>query len=446
MDPDNAPRQFLEQLYSGTIAALQPDAVVGRALDAIAANESLGGRLHLIAIGKAATAMTLASEAWCDARGVDIAGGLSVAHANAGPFRSGISALVGDHPAPGDRSHAAAAQLGHYLDAQIHVGDRVLVLLSGGASALMGAPRSGIDTADFVACVNALLGAGLTIDGMNAVRRRLSRWGGGRLGDALLRRGARVDVLVISDVIGDSLAAIGSGPCVPDRGDAAQLDTVLMRAHLSTDMRDRLRANLAVSFAADARTSAGNFAAIPHHILSSNSHALNILLHLSHNAGAVALAGTDSLCGDAHACGSMVARALLSLRATSGRGTQPTIVCWGGEPTVTLPEHDAPRGGRMQALALSAARALHGAGAAAGGITVLATGTDGRDGTTDAAGAVVDGTTWQAIATAGRDPARDLAEFRSHDALRHVDALLSAFVSGTNVNDVVIGMIDASVG
>ena len=445
MDAVNSPRQFLEQLYVSCIAALQPGGTVTHALDTIATKASLAGSLHVLAIGKAATAMTLATEAWCADRGVAIAGGLAVAQADTEPFSAGIRLLVGDHPTPGHSSQMAAAELGRYVDAHIHAGDRVLVLLSGGASAVIGAPRDGIDPTEFVACFAALLGAGLTIDEMNSVRRRLSRWGGGRLGAALLRRGARVVVLVVSDVIGDNLAAIGSGPCAPDWSGEAQIDTILVRAHVSTEMRDRIRANLAVAFAADASAARADVTTIPHHIISNNSRALDIITHLARETGAVAVTGAESLQGDADACGSMVARELLSLRAESSRRTQPVIVCWGGEPTVTLPEHDPPRGGRMQALALSAARSLHIAGDAAQGITILAAGTDGRDGTTDAAGAVVDDKTWRAISADGRDPARDLAGLRSHDALRLVRALLPAFVSGTNVNDVVIGMIDASV-
>ena len=98
-------------------------------------------------------------------------------------------------------------------------------------------------------------------------------------------------------------------------------------------------------------------------------------------------------------------------------------------------------GGRCQELVLAAARVLHDAGSAADGITLLAAGTDGRDGATDAAGAIVDGTTWSAIAAAGRDPSRALAAHESHGALAAATALLPRRDTGTNVNDVVIGLV-----
>jgi len=100
----------------------------------------------------------------------------------------------------------------------------------------------------------------------------------------------------------------------------------------------------------------------------------------------------------------------------------------------------------MQALALAAARALHAAGGRARGITILAAGTDGRDGATDAAGAVIDGRTWQAVLDDGYDPAVLLAAHDSHSALRGAGALIPAFASGTNVNDVVIALVDHAKG
>jgi hydroxypyruvate reductase len=116
---------------------------------------------------------------------------------------------------------------------------------------------------------------------------------------------------------------------------------------------------------------------------------------------------------------------------------------WGGETTVTLsgPATSAG-GGRCQELALAAARALAQAGAEGAGITIMAAGTDGRDGATDAAGAIVDSSTWSAIAAAGRDPAQALASHESFGALKAAGALIPRRDTGTNVNDIVIGLIN----
>ena len=118
---------------------------------------------------------------------------------------------------------------------------------------------------------------------------------------------------------------------------------------------------------------------------------------------------------------------------------------WGGETTVTVTTSAGASpsgGGRCQELALAAARILYEAGDAGRGITLLAAGTDGRDGATDAAGAVVDGTTWESIAAAGRDPSHALAAHESYGALRVADALIARRHTGTNVNDVVIGLVN----
>ena len=113
---------------------------------------------------------------------------------------------------------------------------------------------------------------------------------------------------------------------------------------------------------------------------------------------------------------------------------------WGGETTVSLGGHPG-LGGRAQELALAAAQALHEAGAAGRGITILSAGTDGRDGPTDAAGAIVDGHTWSRIALAGRDPQRDLDAHDAYPALDAAGALLRTGMTGTNVNDVVIALL-----
>jgi hydroxypyruvate reductase len=124
-------------------------------------------------------------------------------------------------------------------------------------------------------------------------------------------------------------------------------------------------------------------------------------------------------------------------------GDRPCCVIWGGEPTVTLEVDDLrdAQGGRMQELALAGAQRLHDAGIAAARVTLLAAGTDGRDGPTDAAGAVVNGATWQAMLAAGRDPAADLARHRSYAALDAAGALLRPGPTGTNVMDVVVGYV-----
>jgi glycerate 2-kinase len=152
-------------------------------------------------------------------------------------------------------------------------------------------------------------------------------------------------------------------------------------------------------------------------------------------------ASAPRLTGEAGRVGEAIAHQLLQRRAA---GQTRECFVWGGETTVTITGAASARpsgGGRCQELVLAAARILDGAGENGAGITLLAAGTDGRDGATDAAGAIVDATTWRAIAAGGRDPAQALASHESNAALRAADALIPRRDTETNVNDVVIGLI-----
>lgn len=446
---DIDPRQFLDTLFRDTIAALQPFRAVHEALDALdhrldgaaARSAAPSTRVHLIGTGKAAASMTQAALEWCTTHDVQPAGGVVITHDMSVSLPPSIRLCIGDHPVPAAHSQAAASQLGEYIDSEVHASDSVLVLLSGGTSALLGAPRTGLDAQVYRELCAALLTSGLVIGDLNLLRRRLSRWSGGRLGAALQARGATVQVLAMSDVIGDSLAAIGSGPCVPDRSTDAEIEAVVQRATLDTTDRTVLRQALR-DVARDATPAAGRY--IPHRVVSSNIVAQMDVHVQAALRGAFAGGMQPLLHGEARVEGEAIAHALLRIAVTAPASTHAAprhICCWGGEPTVALPMRDVPPGGRMQALALAIARTLAAFPTAAAGITVLAAGSDGRDGTTDAAGAIVDRDTWAAIVRAGRDPAADLAAHRSHDALRAAGVLLPAFASGVNVNDLVIGCV-----
>ena len=398
--------QLLEHLYRDTITALHPGRAVRDALDrTFTLDTTLGGALHIIALGKAAAPMASAALEWCVAQHFSVKGGVCVTHDEPANGLAPLHVCIGDHPTPSTRSAAAAAALGGYIASHVDQGDRVLVLLSGGTSSLIGAPLDGSDHAEYLATTRALVASGLDINQINAQRRQLSRWGGGRLGAALQARGATVTVLLISDVIGDDLASIGSGPCIPERGDTAQ--------------------------------------PITHHVIADNHVARDTVVRLARERGMIAQAIDEPLLGDVDCCAERIALVLLTHASAARHGSvrhKPRLICWGGEPTVPVPI-DAPPGGRMQALALTVARRLHDAGDAAIRLTLLAAGTDGRDGATNAAGAIVDSRTWAAIRDLARSPERDLATMRSHDALAAVGALIPAFTSGTNVNDLVIGLV-----
>ncbi len=398
------PRQLLETIYHDAIAALQPEPAVASALDAVYGPGHWPPSIHVVAIGKASHTMAAAALEWCAAKQVQVLGGLCIAHVAGGAPLGPLTMLTGNHPIPGPDSATAAEGVGTYIAERVRERDAVLVLLSGGTSALIGAPLAGLSPDEYASTTEALIGGGLSINAINRERRRLSRWARGRLGEALQARGATVEVLVISDVIGDDLASIGSGPCIPDATSDAP--------------------------------------PIPHRIISSNRAARELVLAAAQRNGLTPVRVDEPLRGDVGYCAERIALVLRTHAMHARTGSHAhKLVCWGGEPTVTLPGPHAPPGGRMQALALALAKELHNAGADARSITILAAGTDGRDGATDAAGAVVDGRTWSAIRSVGRAPEHDLASYQSHQALSLIGALVPAFASGTNVNDLVIALV-----
>jgi glycerate 2-kinase len=420
-------------MYLAAITAIQPDRAVCAGLDVSVTD--LSRPLHLLAIGKAAHTMLRAALSWCEAHAVTVAGGVCISHEQTAPsLPPGFVTTPGDHPQPGEASATAAMALKTYVQTHVHPGSVAVVLLSGGTSALIGAPAGALTAAMYRSSCSLLLRSGLDIHSHNALRRQLAMWGNGRLGAALQDAGATVIVLAISDVPGDAPVSIGSAPCIPTPVSEAANEAMLRATALTEPERVLLRDALRIA----APSSVNGSADIVHHLVSSNL--------IAREAVAAAAGETwrsivipDLLVDDATRCGEMIARHLVEARATV---LVPTLFCWGGEPVVSLPA-TAPPGGRMQALALSAARTLHEAGVdAAHGITILAAGSDGRDGATDAAGAVVDGSTWATIGMTGHDPAALLAAYDSHAALRAGDCLIPAFASGTNVNDLVIALVE----
>jgi hydroxypyruvate reductase len=376
------------------------------------------------------------------AQGESPAGGLVVAPEIQPPPHRLIPVIAGDHPEPGAGSLAAAEALGR-VAAAVAPGDEVWVLLSGGATSLLAAPVEGVAPHELTALYSLLLGSGLDITAMNRIRKRFSRWGGGRLARALAP--ARVRVFVVSDVIGDDLPSIGSGPCVPDVTTAAEVRRLLADGGLwdriPASARRVVTASESGETAETPKPGDPAFAQVTIELIASNRLALEAAAKRAAELGLAPIVAETPLAGEASATGASVAASLLQncgpLEIPQPAAPSRCYI-WGGETTVTLGDAPPGLGGRCQELALAAARALEGARL---GVALLAAGTDGRDGPTDAAGAIVDGGTWRAAAGAGRDPARDLA---AHDAYRALDAagaLLKVGLTGTNVMDVVIGVV-----
>jgi glycerate-2-kinase len=397
-------------------------------------------QVWVVALGKASLAMAQAAVAVLREGGSEPAGGLIVAPAPAQSPSHSLEVAVGDHPEPGPGSFAASEALARTVS---HIGSEheVWVLLSGGTTSLIGAPVTGISAADLAALYQLLLGSGLDITAMNRIRKRFSRWGGGRLAQALAP--ARVRVLIVSDVIGDDLASIGSGPCVPDPSTATEIRQLLQGAGLwertPPTVRQQLAQVEARSVAETPKPGDQVFANVSLELVASNRLALEAAANRAAELGLDPVVAKTPLAGEASAAGASVAATLLHNCGRPGIPPEErdgACCIWGGETTVTLGS-SAGLGGRCQELALAAARVLVNGPT---GCALLAAGTDGRDGPTDAAGAIVDGSTWAAIAAAGRDPERDLECHNAYRALDAAGALLRPGLTGTNVMDVVIGV------
>ncbi|MCG6962916.1 MAG: DUF4147 domain-containing protein, partial [Acidobacteria bacterium] len=315
------------------------------------------------------------------------------------------------------------------LAGSLREGDLLLVLLSGGASALLAAPEHGLALDDVLATTRALLSAGAPITAVNAVRRQILAAGGGGLARAAFP--AQVFTAVLSDVLGDPLPDIASGPTVASPTTAADAAAVLERfgvaASVPAPVVRFLRARAGAAEAGDRAWMSSSRIVL----LANNRTAVDAAVGALAAAGYDVMAPARPLAGEASARG----RQLGGL-ATALAPPRPTALVLGGETTVTV--RGSGRGGRNQELALAAAFQLTSARPA----VLLAGGTDGIDGLSENAGALVDPGTAARITRAGVDPLAALADNDSASALEAAGDALVTGPTGTNVGDVTMVVVD----
>ncbi len=375
--------------------------------------------------------MARAAVAECAARGLQVRGGLVVAAQLPADPLEGIECLVGDHPVPGVRSATAAERLALLIE-RISRDDIVIVCISGGTSSLIGAPIAVVRSEDLAQLHALLLGAGVPINRINAVRKRFSRWGAGRLAAAL--DCARVIPVLLADVPNEDPAMIGSGPLSPDVLTAAQVERVLRDAgvakQIPLSIASTLGAMRAGAVAETPKPGSGAFARVEEPFVVGNSAALEGAAAEAQLRGfSPVLLSRTSLTGDATAAGRVLAHTL-------SRATPGSCLIWGGETTVRLPAQHG-LGGRCQQLALSAAETLDDLQTKG---WILAAGSDGRDGPAPAAGALVNHDTWSLSRQRGGDPQRALARCDAYGALEAAEAILPSRDTGTNVMDIVVAI------
>lgn len=443
-------RELAIAIHAAAVGGVDPRSATRHAVSARLTSAS--SPVWIIALGKASTAMAEAAIDVLRDHHREPEGGVIVAPERMPSPHPRLVSVAGDHPVPSTGSYEASEHITQ-LTHRIGGTGTVFVLLSGGATSLVAAPVPGVAERDLSWMFEQLLTSGADITVMNAVRKRFTRWGAGRLAKALAP--ARVNCLIVSDVVGDDIPSIASGPCAPDPRSSRDVLALIERDGLEPfvprALRDLLRSPNSESEPPPPNDSA--FAHVECTVVLGNRDALEAAAHAARSLGAapVRVVG-EPLLDDATFTAQRLVDELVRFReaglldGASAENPDARFACmlWGGETTVRLGAGEPAPGGRCQELALAAADALQAEGDRSVGLTLLAAGTDGRDGNTDAAGAVVDATTWSAIVTEGRDPADDLAEHRSHMALDAVGALLRTGLSGTNVGDVVVGVVEQS--
>ncbi len=427
---ESAERQRLRQdalaCLWAAVSAAEPGQLVARHLRSTGDSLPGAGAVHLAAIGKAAPAMARSAAA---ALGERLAAGVVVMPPGAqGPLPPGCRSIVGGHPVPDAGSVAGGRAIFELVDG-LGVDDLLLCLISGGGSALMSLPPEGLTLADVQATTGALLRAGATIRELNPVRKHQERLKGGQLARAAAP--ATTLVLVLSDVVGDPLDVIASGPMAPDVTSFVDAVEVMHRRDVWDEVPAAVRRHLDAGLRGEAEENpkAGDrcFERVEVCVVGNNRLAAEAALAEAGRLGYATRLLTTELTGEAREVGRELAASALAERATESAA--PTCLVAAGETTVTVTGSGS--GGRNQELALGAALALAGSE----GILLASAGTDGIDGPTDAAGAFADGATLRRARARGLDPE---AALRNNDAYPFFEALGDLIVTGptgTNVMD-----------
>ncbi|MDR7555581.1 MAG: glycerate kinase [Armatimonadota bacterium] len=433
-------RRHAAQMLEAAVAAADPAAAVARVLCREGTVLRAGGwtcdlqavrRVVVVGAGKGAVPMAQALDALV---GPQLAGGLVVTKYGHGAASGRVDVVEAGHPLPDAAGERAARRVLAMAEAA-GADDLLVVVLSGGGSALLPLPAPGVALEDKVATTDLLLRSGATITEVNTVRKHLSRIKGGWLARAAAP--ARILTLVLSDVLGNPLDAIASGPTVPDPTTFADALAVVerygLRARLPAAARAYLEAGAAGERPETPKPDDPAFARAHATVVGDLQLAVGAAAERARSLGyRVRTCGT-AVQGEARAVGARFGEMVRDVR-TAGTAEAVCLVM-GGETTVTV--RGGGRGGRNQEFALAAAWPLAGVP----GVLVAAFGTDGTDGPTDAAGAVADGTTLERARARGLDPARALAENDTYPFFAALGDLIVTGPTRTNVNDVWLGLV-----
>ncbi len=432
-------RQDAVSIFQAGIAAADPYLAVKRYL----VPELLGScsKVHLIAFGKAACAMAQAASEIIPA-GMLAGRGIAVTNYENVTSVDNVDVIGASHPLP-DAAGLNAALIIADRVRNAQQDELVLVLVSGGGSALTPYPADQITLEEKIATTDLLLASGATINQINCVRKHLSRLKGGGL--ARMAAPAHLHALILSDVLGDDLSSIASGPTVTDDttyADAIEVfKTKGVWEQVPANVQKHLEQGKLGTIAETPKSGDDAFKTCPersrrntgHTLIGSNAISVNAMLQSARNLGYETKLYSDNLCGEAR----KEAEKLI-IHAKALTINKPIALLAGGETTVTLKGNG--RGGRNQEMALAFAIAAE-QHDLTGNWVFLSGGTDGRDGPTDAAGGIVDQNTIKRMTQAGVNPIELLENNDSHTALKASNDLVNTGATGTNVADLQILLI-----
>jgi len=400
----------IARILAAALEAVEPGRIVKGFLKetALPAHE----RLFLLGIGKAAEPMVMATAEALP----DFTKALVITKRAAAPSTKRVEIMEAGHPVPDARSVIAGRAALDFVS-RLNENDLLICLISGGGSALVTSPRTGVGLRDIQVITSALMAAGAGIEEINTLRRHLDSIKGGGLARATK---ARVMSLLLSDVVGNRLEAIASGPTAPDPTTGADALAVLTRYGITAP------ANLYSLLSAQPSNENTSLARVTNDVIASNELAARAALdHAQREGFHTEILRTD-LQGEARLLGQRLAD---RLRRDLREKHRPFCLIAGGETTVSI-QGDG-KGGRNQELALAAVGILAGLE----DVLLLSLATDGDDGPTDAAGAVVTGETEQRARAAGLEAEKYLSRNDSYSYFSVLGDLLKPGYSGTNVND-----------
>jgi glycerate 2-kinase len=386
-------------------------------------------KIYLLAIGKASIPMIQSAAAML---GNALNKGLAVTKSIGSDLGIGsnISIICGDHPIPGKNSILAADTILEFIS-EVTQKDLIVFLISGGGSALITKPGPGLNLTDLQETTRCLLNASVPIQEINTIRKHLDLVKGG----GLLKRvqNARIMTLILSDVVGNDLGIVASGPSMPDPSSYTDCMDIISKHHLERSIPEvvikYLQNGMAGRIPETCKPGQNNN--IHQEVLIGNIDlVLEMVMELGKELGFQIHRATQYLAGDIEDESDRVFWEFKEFIKTSGN--EKYLMAWGGE--VTVEHKGSGKGGRNLHMALLCAKAIAGME----GVIGISLATDGEDGSTDAAGAMFDGSTLERGAKLGLDYSENLENQSSYDYFKTLGDLLITGSTGTNINDIFI--------